>query len=181
MLRASRSPFLAQAFSCWNWKCALLSATARSMVYLAALARSRPHGRLSIVLVEIAYVALTAGIYAGMQQRALGLRSRLLGNAIVALGVPALAQVLDWLAHRTVGAAIPPRAIVAVSVFAAVSALFHLYVMRRGAFLTGCGRSLFDDLRRMPRLLASFVFAPVAVVVSLAARTESAAESEASL
>ena len=85
---SSRSPFLAQVFSCWNWKCALLSASARSVVYLAALAHSAPHGRLSIVLVEIAYVTLTAGLYAGMQQRALRLRSRLLGNAIVAFGVP---------------------------------------------------------------------------------------------
>ncbi|MGO8757983.1 MAG: hypothetical protein ACLQG3_07650 [Terracidiphilus sp.] len=159
----------------------MLSATARTLVYLAALARTGRHGRLSIVLVEVAYVALTAGIYAGMQQRALGLRSRLLGNAIVALGVPALAQVLDWLAHRTVGAAVPARATIAVSVFTAVSALFHLYVMRRGAFLTGCGRSLFEDLRRMPRLVASFVFAPVALVVSLAVRAESAAESEVAL
>ncbi len=174
-------PFLSRVFSCWNWKCALLSATARTLVYLAALARTGRHGRLSIVLVEVAYVALTAGIYAGMQQRALGLRSRLLGNAIVALGVPALAQVLDWLAHRTVGAAVPARATIAVSVFTAVSALFHLYVMRRGAFLTGCGRSLFEDLRRMPRLVASFVFAPVALVVSLAVRAESAAESEVAL
>ena len=73
-----------------------------------------------------AYVALTAGIYAGLQQRALGLRSRLLGNLIVALGVPALAQILDWLAHRAAGAAVPFRAILAVSIFAAVSALFHL-------------------------------------------------------
>jgi hypothetical protein len=159
----------------------LLSATARTLVYLAALARSGRHGRLSIVLVEIAYVALTAGIYAGMQQRALGLRSRLLGNAIVAFAVPALAQVLDWLAHRAVGAAVPARATVAVSVFAALSALFHLYVMRRGAFLTGCGRSLLDDLRRMPRLVASFVAAPVVLIAPPAVRTEPVAESEAAL
>jgi hypothetical protein len=88
---SGRSPLLRQIFTCWNWKCALMSATARSIVYLAALARSGPRGRLSIVLVEIAYVALTAGIYAGLQQRALIIRSRLLGNITVALAVPLLA------------------------------------------------------------------------------------------
>jgi hypothetical protein len=181
MFRASRSPFLRQAFSCWNWKCALLSATARSVVYLAALARSRAHGRLSILLVEICYVALTAGIYAGLQQRALGLHSRLLGNSIIALGVPALAQILDWLAHRAAGAAVPFRAILAVSVFAALSALFHLYVMRRGVFLTNHGRSLFDDFRRIPRLIAGFVVAPVAWFTWLAGRPARAAESEDAL
>jgi hypothetical protein len=181
MFRTSRSPFLRQAFSCWNWKCALLSATARSIVYLAALARSRPHGRLSIILVEISYVVITAGIYAGLQQRALGFGSRLLGNLIVALGVPALAQILDWVAHRAVGAAVPFRATLAVSVFAAVSALFHLYVMRRGVFLTNRGRSLADDFRRIPRLIAGFVVAPVAWFTRLAGRPARAAESEAAL
>ena len=177
----SRSPFLAQVFSCWNWKCALLRATARTGVYLAALARSAPHGRLSIVLVEIAYVTLTAGLYAGMQQRALRLRSRLLGNAIVAFGVPALAQLLDWFSHRAVGAAVPPRAMLAVSLFTAVSALFHLFVMRRGVFLTGCGRSLLDDFRAIPRLIAAFVVAPFAWISSFAVRSQQAAESEAAL
>src|SRR5271165_39974 len=100
----ARSPFLAQAFACWNWKCALLSATARSAVYLAAIVRvgqTGPglSGGLSIVLVEMAYVTLTAGLYAGMQQRALSFRSRLLGNLTVVFGVPGLAQVLDWLTH----------------------------------------------------------------------------------
>ncbi len=171
----------AQVFSCWNWKCALLSATARSLVYVAALRRSGPHGRLSIVLVEIAYVALTAGIYAGLQQRALGLRSRLLGNMFVAFGVPALAQALDWLAHRAVGAAVPARAMIAVSIFTGISALFHLFVMRRGVFLTGRGCSLGDDFRRIPRLIAAFVAAPVAILASFAARAERAAEPEVSL
>jgi hypothetical protein len=181
MLPTSRPSFLAQVFSCWNWKCALLSATARSLVYLAALARSAPHGRVSIVAVEIAYVTLTAGIYAGMQQRALRLRSRLLGNCIVACGVPALAQGIDWLAHRSAGAAVPFRVTLAVSIFAGVSALFHLFVMRRGVFLTGQGLSLGDDFRRIPRLLAGFVVAPFVLMIAPVGRAAPEAESEAVL
>jgi len=182
-MHRKRSPLLAQVLSCWNWKCAFMSATARSIVYLAALARSGPHKRLSIVLVEIAYVTLTAGIYAGAQQRALDLRSRMLGNVTVAIGVPALSQILDWLAHRAVGAPVPLRAIVAVSIFTLVSALFHLFVMRRGVFLTGHGHSLADDFRRIPRLLVGFVTAPVALMTALAGRSADrvaeAVESEA--
>jgi hypothetical protein len=177
----SSSPLRTRVIAYWNWKCALMSATARSLVYLAALARSGPHGRLSIVLVEIAYVALTAGVYAGLQQRALAIRSRLAGNLIIAFGVPSLAQFVDWLAHRVAGAPVPFRATVAVSVFACLSALFHLYVMRRGVFLSGQGRSLGDDFRRIPRLVVGFVIAPVTLITSLAGRSESAAESEAVL
>lgn len=159
----------------------MLSAAARSVVYLVALARSGSHGRLSIVAVEVAYVTLTAGIYAGIQQQALRLRSRLVGNLVVAGGVPTLAQAIDWLTHRAAGAAVPFRATVAVSIFAGVSALFHLFLMRRGVFLTGYGRSLGDDFRRMPRLVVGFVIAPYALMSSLVGRTAREAESEAAL
>jgi hypothetical protein len=172
----------AHTLSCWNWKCALLSATARSIVYLIALTHTGPRGSLSIVLVEMAYVTLTAGLYAGMQQKALGLRNRLLGNLIVVVGVPGVAQFLDWLTHRIAGAPVPNRAILGVCLFTLLSALFHLHVMRRGAFLTNRhGLSLIEDFRRMPRLIAGFVIAPVALMSALAARLGSAAESEAAL
>lgn len=171
-----------RALCCWNWKCALLSATARSIVYLAALAQSRNTGSLPIVLVEILYVAATAGIYAGIQQRSLELRPRLLGNLAIVLGVPLLAQALDWLAHRAAAAPVPPRATIAVCIFAILSALFHLHVMRRGAFLTGRnGRTLRDDFRRMPRLILDFAMVPVTQTQPLFARASNAVESEATL
>ena len=110
-----------RALSYWNWKCALLSVAARSLVYLAAMSRTGLRGGLSIVLVDMAYVTLTAGLYAGLQQKALGLSSRPLSNLTVALGVPGLAQFLDWLAHRAAGAVAPARATLAVCVFTAVS------------------------------------------------------------
>ncbi len=163
---------------CWNWKCALLSAAARSAVYLTAMSRTGLRGSLAVVGVEIAYVTLTAGVYAGMQQKALGLRTRWLGDLIVVLGVPGLSQALDWTAHRVTGADVTGRATLAVCVFAAISALFHLHAMRNGVFLTGTGRSLFDDFRRMPRLVAGFVVRPVVLLGALISRPVRATGSE---
>jgi hypothetical protein len=157
----------------------LLSASARSLVYLAAMARNGFRGGLAVVLVEVAYVTLTAGIYAGLQQKALGLRSRLLGNLTIAGAVPALSQVLDWLAHYAAGASAPARATVSVCVFTAISALFHLYVMRRGVFLTGKGRSLFDDFSRIPRLVAGFALTPLGLFSAPSPRAALRIESEA--
>jgi MFS superfamily sulfate permease-like transporter len=179
MQRKSWSSVYAQALACWNWKCALLSATARSLVYLGAMAHSGSHGRLSVTAVEVGYVTVTAGLYAGLQQHALKLRSHALGNLIVTLGVPGLAQTLDWWTHRMAGAAAPARATVAVSIFTLVSALFHLHVMRRGVFLTGnAGRPLADDFRGMPRLILSFVLRPYRYLASFNTRP---AESEPAL
>jgi hypothetical protein len=168
---AQTSSFPAQVLSCWNWKCALVSASARSAIYLAAMARTGARGSVGVVLVEIAYVALTSGLFAGLQQKALRIRSRLLGSGLIVLGVPWLAQSLDWLTHRLAGAPAPARATIAVLSYATISALFHLYVMRRGAFLTGSeGRSLRNDLRRVPRLMGGFVIAPVLVISAGAGR-----------
>jgi hypothetical protein len=159
-----------------------MSATVRSLVYLAAMARSGPHGRIGIVAVEMAYVTLTAGVYAGMQQRALGLRSRILGNFIIAVGVPGVAQYLDWLVHRAVGPAAPARAILAASIFTLLSALFHLHVMRSGVFLTGhAGQTLADDFRRIPRLVLGFVRLPYELISAFMSRIERPAESEGAL
>lgn len=169
-----RGSLRAQVFACWNWKCALLSATVRSLVYLAAMTHAGPRGRLAVVLVEIIYVTLTAGVYAGMQQKALDVNPRWLGNLIIVAGVPALSQSLDWLAHRATGPTATARATLAVSVFAAISALFHLYVMRNGVFLTGQGRSLLEDFRRVPRLVGGFVLMPVAFLSELIAPIASA-------
>jgi hypothetical protein len=183
MIPTGRPPFWVKAFACWNWKCALMSAGMRSTVYLLAMLRTgQSHAgsaALSVVLVEMAYVTLTAGIYAGMQQQAMSFRSRLLGNLTVVFAVPGLAQVLDWLAHRAAGATAPGKATLAVCVFTVISALFHLHVMRRGAFLTGHhGRTLRDDFRRMPRLVGGFVAAPVMLVATFGSRLTGSAGPE---
>ena len=176
-----RSSLLKQAFAYWNWKCALMSATARSLVYLAAIARTGLHGALPVVLVEVGYVTLTSGVYAGLQQNALRLRSRLLGNMIVVLAVPGLAQVLDWLTHHLIHTAATGRTILAVSFFAALSALFHLHVMRNGGFLTGQGHSLLDDFRRVPRFVAGFVLRPVDFFTARMSRPARTVEPEGAL
>jgi hypothetical protein len=180
-MSTQQHPLLKQAFAYWNWKCALMSATTRSIVYLVTMMHSGAHGLLSIVLVEIGYVTLTAGIYAGMQQNALRLRSQLLGNLIVVVGVPGLAQTLDWFSHRLTHTVAPHKTLLAVSFFTVLSALFHLHVMRNGGFLTGQGSSLLDDFRRVPRFIAGFVLRPVELLTARLSRSTPTVEPEAGL
>jgi hypothetical protein len=160
MAAMRRSTLLTLLFSCWNWKCALFGATVRSLVYLAAMVHARHADMRAVVLVEMVYVTLTAGIFAALQQRSLGIRSRFLGDMIVVVGVPSLAQILDWTAHRVTHAVAPGRAILIVCLYTLISALFHLHFMRNGVLLTGCGRSLGNDVRRIPRLVAGFASTP---------------------
>jgi hypothetical protein len=160
-----------RAMACWNWKCALMSAVARSVVYAVAMARSGLRGGFAVIAVEMLYVTLTAGFYAGLQQKALGMRRRWLGDLGIVVGVPGVSQLLDWLLHRAAGAPAPHRAVLSACVFTLVSALFHRHVMRHGTFLTGeQGRSMADDFRRIPRLILSFVVWPVFLFRSVPVR-----------
>jgi hypothetical protein len=160
MRSSTRNYLLAQMLDCWNWKCALMSATARSLVCFVAMVHGGLRGSIAAVLVEIAYVSLTSGAYAGMQQKALALRNRALGNFIMVVGVPGLAQTLDWYVHRLSGAPVTGKALISVSIFTLISALFHLHVMRNGVFLSGRGHSLAADFRQIPGLIAGFAMKP---------------------
>jgi hypothetical protein len=166
----------------WNWKCALLSAVARSAVYAVALARlgaNSPAWRdgLAVVAVELMYVTLTAGLYAGLQQQALGLRRRWLGDLAIVVGVPGLSQLVDWGVHWLAGAPTPHKALATVLGFTLLSALFHRHVMRHGTFLTGKhGGSLIQDFRRIPALVASFALWPMRLARRLPQRLGYAAK-----
>lgn len=176
-----RSNLFTRVLTCWNWKCAFMSAVVRSLAYSVAMIHHRRADVSAVVLVEMAYVTLTAGLWAGLQQRALSLRSRLVGNLVVVLGVPGVAQLLDWTAHHVTGTVAPARATLSVCIFACVSALFHLYVMRNGVFLSGHGRSLADDFRRIPWLVVGFVCKPFTAPAAWIARVSETLESDAVL
>lgn len=166
----------------WNWKCALMSAVVRSLVYGLAMMRGVKGQGWAVIGVEMLYVTLTAGLYAGLQQKALTIRRRWLGDVCVVLLVPGLSQVLDWAAHRALGAPAPHRALTSAAVFTLISALFHLHVMRHGTFLTGEREaSMAEDFRRMPRLVLSFITWPANALRSLPARFEREAEKEEDL
>ena len=176
-----RSTLLTQLFFCWNWKCALLGATVRSLIYLAAMVHARRADSGAVVLVEMVYVTLTAGVFAALQQRSLGIRSRFLGDMIVVVGVPSLAQILDWTAHRVMHAMAPGRAILIVCLYTLISALFHLHFMRNGVLLAGCGRSLGNDVRCIPRLVAGFASTPFVSLAKWSMRSVVPLESDDAL
>lgn len=177
-LGEGRQWFAPSRWKCaWNWKCALMSAAVRSLVYGVAMLRGGSRERLAVIGVEMLYVTLTAGFYAGLQQRALQSQRRWLGDVCIVLLVPALSQALDWLAHKAAGAPAPVRALTGAVVFTLISALFHRHVMRQGTFLTGkAGASMAEDFRRIPRLAVSFVIWPEVFLRSLSARIDRVAE-----
>src|SRR5262249_52906579 len=76
------------------------------------------------------------------------------------LVVPSVFQAIEFFVHWLHGTPhLLPAEIVSL-IFAAVSSLFNLYAMRRGALLVGGeGKPFGSDLRRLPKLLMEFLLA----------------------
>ncbi len=113
------------------------------------------HAALGAMGAEFAYRGITAGFYGGFTQVASRTGPR--RAAMATAGIIAMSHAVEFTVHwlrRTPNL----RASIAVSVvFTALSTLFNLHAMRRGVLVTGAGsRSFLDDLRAMPRTLASF-------------------------
>ncbi len=74
--------------------------------------------------------------------------------------LPVLTHSLELAVHLARGTPKLFTSIVASVCFTAISTLFNLYAMRRGALVVGDGSSsVASDMRRMPRLIAGFVAA----------------------
>jgi hypothetical protein len=161
----------------WNWKAALITAIFRAGACMAALWHSPLYAREHFGAVEACYVLLTAGIFSAWQQQALGVKPRRLAWAVTVLAIPLGSLAADsalhlWLDNGNM------RALGIGALFATVfSAMFHWHVMQNGALLVGENSNSFtDDMKRMPRLVASFVWNPIRAVVSRPAEEPEEAE-----
>jgi hypothetical protein len=150
----------------WNWKAALITAICRAGACMAALWHSPLYAREHFGAVEAAYVLLTAGVFSAWQQQALGVKPRQLAWSITVLAIPLGSLAGDsalhlWLDHGNMRALGVGAIIVTV-----ISAMFHWHMMQNGAMLVGKdSRSFTDDMKQMPRLIASFVWEPIQAVM----------------
>lgn len=145
---------------------ALIAAIFRAVACMAALWHSPLHAREHFGAVEAAYVLLTAGIFSAWQQQALEVKPRRLSWAIVVLAVPLGSLAGDsalhlWLDHGNM------RALgIGALMVTLISAMFHWHVLQNGAMLVGKNsRSFTNDMKQMPRLIATFVWNPIRAVI----------------
>ncbi|HEX3985234.1 MAG TPA: hypothetical protein VHX13_01395 [Acidobacteriaceae bacterium] len=165
--KAQPSPWLFP-FTHWNWKVALLTAVLRGGACVAALRHVEVHARRHFGVVEAAFVLLTCGFFSALQQQSLSLRTERLAWLACVVVVPLTSLGMDaglhfWLdGRRTQQLGMPALA------FTLISATFHWHMIRNGALLVGEeAHTLATDLRRIPRLMASYCMAPVAWVSGL--------------
>ncbi len=163
----------------WNWKAALITAICRAGACMAALWHSPLHAREHFGAVEAAYVLLTAGIFSAWQQQALEVKPRRLAWSIVVLAIPLGSLAADSALHVWLDQGNMRALGIGALIATLISAMFHWHVMQNGAMLVGRNSNSFvGDMKRMPRLIATFVWNPIRVVISRPRTVKIDAEAE---
>jgi hypothetical protein len=154
LLREPRRYLLAR----WNWKSALLSSWFRAAIFfLVNLPAGWPAARAAMAT-ELVFRGVTSGFYGAISEGLAEAEPQWAAALCMMAGVPAVNHSLELAVHWLRGTQRLMPSIAASMVFTALSTLFNLYAMRRGALIVGAGRgSLLEDLRRTPELLADFL------------------------
>jgi hypothetical protein len=142
----------------WNWKSAILSSTSRSIIFFLANLDAGIEAARAAFLTELVFRASTAGFYGALTQALRRADPPWAGTAAAMVLLPAVAHTVEFVVHYARGTVRLADSLIASALFTAVSTSFNLYAMRQGALIVGeDGNSLGHDLRRLPRLLTSFV------------------------
>jgi hypothetical protein len=150
----------------WNWKSALLSSGTRALLFFFVNLTAGLDAAVAAMMTELTFRGTTAGFYGAITQafsRATPAWAAMITAMVV---LPVLTHSLEFGIHWLRGTERLTASVLASCVFTALSTLFNVFAMSRGALIVGAGRaSLADDMRRMPGLLGAFFAAPVRAVV----------------
>lgn len=139
--------------------------SSRSDLLFATLTTHRA-GRIQGAAVEACFGACAAGVLGTLTQALRVCDPIWAVELFFALIFPAAFQLLDFALHSALGTARFGSGLIASSTFTAVSAMFNLFVMRRGALLIGReGKPFSHDLVLLPRLAHLFVVSVPRIVV----------------
>ena len=146
----------------WNWKAATLSGIMRGSIYFFTHLSLGLRPALGAMSVEFVFRAINSGASASISQAFRKATPHWLATLCIMLVLPGYAHAVEYLLHTLNGDLNRNRSILFSIGFSAVSAVFNLFVMRRGALLVADGeqRSFAQDLTRLPILALEFVAWP---------------------
>jgi len=142
----------------WNWKSAAFSSALRAGIFFCVNLPAGRQAALGAMLAEFLYRGVTAGFYGAITQAFGEAEPAWAAGLIVMIGLPAVSHSVELCIHLLRGTPRIAGSLIASVSFTALSTLFNLYAMRRGALVVGAGAgSVGEDLRRLPGLIVGFV------------------------
>jgi hypothetical protein len=144
----------------WNWKSALLSSSVRGLIFFAANLPAGPSAATAALVTELTFRGVASGFYGALTEAFRFVEPGWAAGLVAMILLPLVGHSAEFVVHLLRGTMKLRSSIIASLCFTAVSTLFNLYAMRRGALITGEGQqTLGSDMKRMPRLLVGFMIA----------------------
>lgn len=162
-----------QLITRWNWKSAFLAAIVRSSFYFTVYKASKESWAVTLtaVGVELAFRFLTTGVAGAVVQSFRRATPEWAATVIISISLPTITHLIEFFTHyiqekyyADIFASSENSArqkTFAISVlFSVVSAMFNLYLMRRGVLLVGAGeetQTLRNDFKKIPFMISEFI------------------------
>lgn len=142
----------------WNWKAATLSGIMRGSIYFFTHISLGWRAAFSAMSVEFLFRVFNSGATSSIAQAFRSAQPHWLANTIIMVGFPAYAHIIEYTLHTLNGDKNVNKSIVFSIIFSALSAIFNLYAMRRGAMLVKDAEQqpFWRDLKKMPVIFAEF-------------------------
>jgi hypothetical protein len=142
----------------WNWKAAFMSALVRAWIFFFANLTAGWRAAAGAMLAEYVYRALTSGFYGALTQNFSRVQPAWQAFLAAMILLPLSSHSLEFLVHWLRHTPHLKTSLISSVCFTMLSTLFHLHAMRQGAMIVGdATASLADDMRRMPRIIGSFL------------------------
>jgi hypothetical protein len=142
----------------WNWKSAVLSSTIRALIFFLVNLPAGRHAAFAALLTELSFRGVASGFYGALTEAFRCAEPEWAASLVAMLLLPLAGHSAEFVVHLLRGTMKLKTSTIASVCFTAISTLFNLYAMRRGALITGEGQqTLRSDMKRMPRLVAGFV------------------------
>jgi hypothetical protein len=142
----------------WNWKSALLSALFRAGIFFFANLAAGLPAAMAAMSTELIFRGITSGFYGALTEGFSDAEPAWAAGLAAMVVLPLTGHSMELAVHWLRGTRNLAPSLTASVVFTALSTLFNLYAMKRGALIVGAGcESLVEDLQRMPRLVRDFI------------------------
>jgi len=146
----------------WNWKSAVLSSGFRAVLFFFTNLAAGLDAATAAMLTELVFRGATAGFYGALTQAFRRAEPRWLATLTAMVLLPATTHSIEFVVHWLRGTERLAASLIVSCAFTALSTVFNLFAMRRGALIVGEGQSsLWTDLTRVPGLIVAFVVAIV--------------------
>ncbi|NNE98849.1 MAG: hypothetical protein HKN25_07495 [Pyrinomonadaceae bacterium] len=146
----------------WNWKAATLSGIMRGSIYFFTHISLGLRAAISAMSVEFVFRALNSGVSASIAQSFRKAKPKWLATICVMGMLPAYGHIVEYTIHTISGDQNRNKSILISIAFSILSALFNLFMMRRGTLIVNDPqqKSFGSDLKSMPVLGIQFVALP---------------------